>query len=149
MAKKTPAKKTTETAPAKKAATKKAPVKKAIVVKKAAEKKSETAAPAKKAAAKKSVAKATKKSASNKASGVTKVVAKVDVGWGNSLYIRGEGSGLSWDQGILMSCESGNEWAWMGKGAIAFKVLINDEIWANGEDVKVASGKTYTFTPTF
>lgn len=30
----------------------------------------------------------------------TKIVALIDVGFGNTLYIRGEGPGLSWEKGI-------------------------------------------------
>src|SRR6266850_556537 len=41
----------------------------------------------------------------------TTVTAKIDVGYGNALYIRGEGPGLRWDQGTLMTCVGDNAWA--------------------------------------
>src|SRR4030095_613806 len=35
---------------------------------------------------------------------VTILEAKIDVGYGNTLFIRGEGPGLSWAQGTPMTC---------------------------------------------
>ena len=34
---------------------------------------------------------------------VSKVCVKCDVGWGNTLFIRGEGASLNWDKGIPMT----------------------------------------------
>ena len=126
MAKKTTVKKATKKAPAKKAAkkvaAKKAPVKKA----------------AKKAAPKKVIK--------------TSVIARVDVGFGNSLYIRGEGAGLSWDKGVQLDNVSPYEWSFSStnaKGAVTFKFLINDEIWAEGDDITVAKGDTSISSPVF
>jgi hypothetical protein len=33
---------------------------------------------------------------------VTTISASFDVGFGNALYVRGEGAGLSWDKGLLI-----------------------------------------------
>jgi len=125
VAKKAPAKK----APAKKAPAKKAPAKKAAAPK---------AKPAKKAAAKKVEA--------------TNIIARVDVGFGNSLYVRGEGAGLSWEKGVAMDNVSPYEWSFKStkaKGEVVFKFLINDEIWGEGEDLTVAAGSTSISSPTF
>lgn len=126
---------------AKKTAEKTPAPKKAAVKKAAAEK----AAPAKKAPA--------KKAESLKVSGgLTRVIAKVDAGWGNSLFIRGNGAGLSWHAGVLMQCVGSDEWIWenkIGKGTVEFKVLVNDEIWAVGDDVSVNAGDTVTCHPVF
>src|SRR5262245_18623488 len=41
---------------------------------------------------------------------LTTITARYDVGFGNSLFIRGEGPGLSWDQGITMECLGNDLW---------------------------------------
>src|SRR5579872_5239985 len=35
------------------------------------------------------------------------IEAKIDVGFGNTLYLRGEGPGLSWTQGVPLTCVDG------------------------------------------
>ena len=132
----------------KKVAAKKAPAKKAA--KKVAAKK----APAKKAAKKKAVKKAAPVKAAAPAKKVekTSIIARVDVGFGNSLYVRGEGAGLSWEKGIQLDNISPYEWSFVStqaKGDVTFKFLINDEIWADGEDGTVAAGETSISSPVF
>jgi len=120
-------------------------------VKKAAPKKVAT----KKVAAKKAVKKAvTKKGAKKKSAAKTTIVAKMDVGFGNRLYLRGEGSGsgLAWEQGVLMECEGDDTWIWESssvQGAVNFKVLINDEVWSEGENYAIFPGATIVFEPMF
>ncbi len=82
--------------------------------------------------------------------GTTKVVAQIDVGFGNSLYIRGNGAGLSWEQGKLMSWSDG-AWSWSSpsKQDLEFKVLVNDQTWANGDNCTVKAGQTISFVPQF
>ena len=107
--------------------------------------------------AKKAVKKATKPvakkaRAKKKIATKTAIAARVDVGFGNNLYIRGEGAGLSWDVGILMRNLSPYEWAWETKTAdnpIEYKLLINDELWANGENQFAQSDETSITAPTF
>lgn len=134
--------------------TKKA-VKKASV-KKAAKKATKTATKkAPKTVAKKTVKKAVKKAAKpakKKIATKTTIAARVDVGFGNNLYIRGEGAGLSWDVGILMRNLSPYEWAWETKSSdkpIEYKLLINDELWANGENQFAQPDETAITAPTF
>lgn len=83
----------------------------------------------------------------------TRIIARVDVGFGNSLYIRGEGaSGLSWDRGVLLDNVNPYEWTLSTKNAkseITFKFLINDEIWAVGDNITVAKGDTSVSSPVF
>jgi len=136
-----PTKKATQKTVAKKAAKKKTVAKKATV------KKTVT----KKVAAKKAVAPKAAAAKKSKAS-ATRIRAKVDVRFGNTLFIRGEGGGLSWTIGTPMKNLAEDEWSWETKTAdsgIVFKFLINDEIWANGDDLTVASGGTSISTPTF
>ena len=143
-AKKAPAKKAVKKAPAKKAAApKKAPAKKAPAKKAAAPKK----APAKKAPAKKAAA--PKKAASKKAT--TSIIARVDVGFGNALYVRGEGAGLSWEKGTALENVTPYEWALKStkKGTVTFKFLINDELWAEGENITLEAGSESISSPTF
>jgi hypothetical protein len=82
----------------------------------------------------------------------TIVIAKGDVGWGNSIYLRGQGGGLSWDVGVLMDCLKKDEWVWScpaGDGAITFKFVRNDLHWALGKDQVAAAGETSISTPQF
>ena len=131
-----------------KKAAKKAPVKKAA--KKAAKKATKTVA---KKAVKKAAKTAVKKTgAKKKIATKTTIAARVDVGFGNNLYIRGDGAGLSWDVGILMRNLSPYEWAWETKSSnkpIEYKLLINDELWANGENQFAQPEETAITAPTF
>lgn len=83
---------------------------------------------------------------------VTAITARIDVGFGNALYIRGEGPGLSWDKGVLMKCVGDDAWAIaLGESArgYTFKFLINDLTWSVGPDFNVEAGQTVTFSPGF
>jgi hypothetical protein len=82
----------------------------------------------------------------------TVVSARIDVGFGNRLYIRGDGPGLSWDQGVPMECASSDTWTWTSAAAsrpFAFKVLINDERWSNGDDFVASVGTENPVSPAF
>lgn len=112
--------------------------KKACAAKKVCEKKTTT----KKAAAKATPAKLK----------LTRIVAHVNVGWGKQLYIRGEGAGLSWEQGIPMLCENDTEWHWVAETdvcPISFKFLIDDKIWALGENITINAGDVHISEPSF
>ena len=83
---------------------------------------------------------------------VTRVIAKYNAGWGNQLYIRGLGGGLDWNVGVPMQCVGEDEWLWeqaVPKGNVTFKVLINDSVWSDGEDIVVAAGDTIICHPNF
>jgi len=140
-AKKVATKKAAKKAPAKKVAVKKAPVKK-VATKAAPAKKIAVAAP-KKAPTKKAVAKKVEQ---------TTLIARVDVGFGNSLYVRGSGAGLSWSKGTLLDNVSPYEWSFKStkaKGEVEFKFVLNDEIWAEGENITLAAGGTSISSPIF
>ena len=79
------------------------------------------------------------------------IVAKYDAGWGNSLTLRGEGPGLSWNTGAPMCCVNGAEWVWVAPapGTVVFKVLYNDIAWSLGEDSIAGPGETATVSPKF
>ncbi len=128
---------------AKKTATVKKVAAKKVAVKKPAEGKAPAAV--KKVAVKKA-------SSAKKGGALTRILAKVDAGWGNQLFIRGCGGGLSWDKGVLMQCISDDEWLWEKKidgEGVCFKILVNDDIWSVGEDCTVPMGETVILTPCF
>jgi hypothetical protein len=82
----------------------------------------------------------------------TTIAAKIDVGFGNALYIRGEGPGLSWDKGLVMDCVSDDQWIVTISDAVApivFKFLVNDLTWCGGNDFTVEPGASFTVEPTF
>jgi hypothetical protein len=152
--KKVAAKKAVKKVAAKKAATKKAVAKK--VVKKApakkAVKKTVAKAPAKKAVKKVAKKKVAKKATAKKTKVVTTVIAKIDAGFGNEVYIRGNDSGLAWDAGVAMKNKSADEWVWSSDAVtseLEFKVLINDKNWSAGPNGVVFPGATVVFEPAF
>ncbi|MFZ9745666.1 MAG: hypothetical protein ACO3G4_03445 [Opitutaceae bacterium] len=83
---------------------------------------------------------------------VTTITARINVGFGNALHLRGEGPGLSWDRGVPMECIAADLWRFnLGESArgFSFKVLVNDLTWNSGPDYTVASGGVVNITPTF
>jgi len=82
---------------------------------------------------------------------VTIIEIKHDVGFGNALFLRGKGGGLTWERGVPLSCVDGKTWRWSGKvkDPIIFKPLINDSIWAAGNDLTVKPGQKLEVKPTF
>lgn len=80
------------------------------------------------------------------------IIARVNAGFGNTLYVRGKGPGLSWDIGTPMRCVADEEWRLELGGVmqpVVFKVLLNDQIWAEGEDCTVEPGGSIEITPVF
>jgi len=83
---------------------------------------------------------------------LTIVEAKVDVGLGNALYIRGQGDGLNWEKGQPLSPGFGGSWIWKtdkARGRVLFTLLLNDKIWARGRHVGVEAGKMIEVVPVF
>ena len=71
------------------------------------------------------------------------VLAKIDVGLGNTLFIRGQGGGLSWDKGIPLTCAGTSIWSWRSDQVVEkliFKLLLNDTLWARGDNLEAAPG---------
>jgi len=78
------------------------------------------------------------------------IVAKVNVGWGNSVYIRGEGGCLNWDLGMPMMCSGNDRWVWCCHAEEVprqFKFLRNDQDWALGDN-QIMSGADITICDT-
>lgn len=83
---------------------------------------------------------------------VTTIGARIDVGFGNGLYIRGEGAGLNWDKGILLENITADRWQIVLQGVttpVVFKFLLNDETWSLGEDYVITPGSTLLLEPSF
>ena len=82
----------------------------------------------------------------------TTISARVNVGFGNTLSIRGEGAGLSWDLGLLMDCVEDDLWRVVlpeSARGHTYKFLVNDLTWSTGPDYTAASGSNVTHTPEF
>ena len=83
---------------------------------------------------------------------VTTINARIDVGFGNALFLRGEGPGLSWEKGLAMECVENDLWRIAlaeSARAYTFKFLINDTTWSAGPDFTAACGTSVTLTPEF
>lgn len=82
----------------------------------------------------------------------TIITARIDVGFGNVLFIRGEGPGLTWDKGVPMECKGADEWSWSSSSSASsfpYKFLINDDIWSDGDDYIAVPNKPNVVIPNF
>ncbi len=82
----------------------------------------------------------------------TVIAARINIGFGNTLFVRGEGPGLSWDRGLAMDCLADDLWSVSLPGSgngVVFKFLVNDLSWSAGSDFVVASGDSVELTPSF
>ena len=152
------ARKTAKAPTSEKTAVKKTAAKKTAVNKTAQKKTVTNKAVASKTAVKKTAAKKTARKTISKSPVikrepiVTTVIAKIDAGFGNEVYIRGNNSGLTWDAGVLMENTGTDEWVWKSTSVtseLEFKVLVNDETWSVGANGVVFPGATVVFEPVF
>jgi hypothetical protein len=82
----------------------------------------------------------------------TRITVKVDVGFGNQLFIRGKGAHLTWEKGLPLINIKADEWTWETEEVLSqceFKVLLNDQIYEKGENHLINSGAAVTVTPYF
>jgi len=82
----------------------------------------------------------------------TVITANIDVGFGNTLFIRGDGPGLSWDKGVPLGCTAVDRWAislLVTNRPVVFKFLLNDKLWSLGEDYVAKPGSKTTYIPAF
>jgi hypothetical protein len=80
------------------------------------------------------------------------VTAQIDIGFGNQLFIRGEGGSLSWEVGRLMDCVADDQWSAVFDdcaGPVAFKLLVNDLNWSAGENYVASPGDAIVVAPVF
>jgi hypothetical protein len=106
-------------------------------------------APATKASAKKTAAPAVKKTVAKKPP--TIITVHANIGFGNTLYLRGDGPGLNWDKGVPLDCLSDDKWSLNIEHTtpFIFKVLLNDLVWCAGDDYIAAPGASMDITPDF
>lgn len=87
-----------------------------------------------------------------KAVTLTQIIVRFDCGFGNALFIRGEGAGLSWEKGKVLRNVKANEWLFETLDTFtecSFKIVFNDERYEIGENHSVACGKAITIEPHF
>lgn len=75
-----------------------------------------------------------------------------DGGPGHRMTLRGDGGGLSWDEGRECVLGAGDVWSCEIAGlesAIEIKPLIDDEVWAKGTNWRVEPGTTLDIYPFF
>ncbi len=83
---------------------------------------------------------------------ITTIAARIDVGFGNALFLRGSGPGLDWEKGLPMQCLDGDLWTAdvpSDDKPILFKFLVNDEVWSTGPDYVVDPGAQLEVKPSF
>jgi hypothetical protein len=83
---------------------------------------------------------------------VTRVATRIDVGYGNALFIRGQGAGLSWDRGLPLQCVESAIWIWNKQNCeepVTFKLPINDQLWCRGENLRADPGAQAQVVPEF
>ena len=83
---------------------------------------------------------------------VTRICARIDVGFGNALFIRGSGAGLSWDRGQPLDCVESSTWVWTSHNKaeeITFKLLVNDQLWCRGDNLRALPGIPAEVVPSF
>lgn len=90
--------------------------------------------------------------APDSASARTRLHATAYIGIGNKLFLRGEGAGLSWDQGIPLHFDSIGKWSWE-PAAVAEKIICriykNDQLPDQNGDLELAPGDVREITPRF
>lgn len=83
---------------------------------------------------------------------LTRVVIHCDVGFNNSIFIRGSGANLSWDKGIMLLNTRPDEWVWetdQSFNSCEFKVLINDTQYEQADNHILTNGNSLEYTPCF
>ena len=84
--------------------------------------------------------------------GTTTVVANVMIGIGNKPFLRGDGPGLSWDEGVSMNFLEIGKWAWSPprkNASLTVQVYRNDQDPDKGGKVEVPPGQKLEITPDF
>jgi hypothetical protein len=80
------------------------------------------------------------------------ITANVDVGFGNTLFVRGDAPALSWTKGVALGCVADSKWEIVLSGPdkpFEFKFLVNDSVWSTGENYCASPADTLTLTPSF
>jgi hypothetical protein len=80
-----------------------------------------------------------------------RICVRCDVGFGNHLTIRGNACGLCWCKGLPLCNKGADCWCWGSEKPLCgeYKLLINDEIWEEGENHRFSPGTVQKITPKF
>jgi hypothetical protein len=84
--------------------------------------------------------------------GTTAVVANVMIGIGNKPYLRGEGPGLSWEEGVAMNFIEIGKWAWSPprkNASLTVQLFRNDNDPDQSGKIEVKAGEKIEITPDF
>lgn len=85
--------------------------------------------------------------------GVTRLTATAYIGIGNKLFLRGEGAGLSWDEGVPLQFVSIGKWRWETADASApvkIRLYKNDQIESTSAgEIELHPGEEHEVTATF
>ncbi len=80
------------------------------------------------------------------------VIAKCMVGIRNRIHARGEGGGLSWEDGIPMELTGIGEYRLELKNVkkpVTLKLMLNDQQWAKGDNLTIHPGQVIRIQPKF
>lgn len=80
------------------------------------------------------------------------LLANILIGIGNKLYVRGEGTGLSWSEGQPMEFVEIGLYRWTSANLeepIQVQIYLNDEISALGDPIRLRPGEELEVTPDF
>ena len=83
---------------------------------------------------------------------ITSVVANVMIGIGNKPYVRGEGPGLSWEEGVAMNFVEIGKWAWSPSrknASLTIQIYRNDEDPDKTGKHEIKPGEKFEITPEF
>ena len=78
--------------------------------------------------------------------GQVTLVADANIGIGNTLYVRGETCGLSWNEGMPMEFLEIGKWSWSVENVdddieVVCRIFKNDRISAFGDDITIRAGE--------
>jgi len=85
-------------------------------------------------------------------SGTTSVIANVMIGIGNKPFLRGEGPGLSWDEGVPMNFIEIGKWSWSPprkNASLTVQLYRNDEDPDQTGKIEVKAGDKIEINPDF
>lgn len=83
---------------------------------------------------------------------VTRITARVDVGFGRRVTVRGDRAPLSWELGQPLVSLAADRWAFASTeidGRFRFKLLRDDVDWQSGDDLVADAGDSVEVTPEF
>lgn len=89
---------------------------------------------------------------STSSDGATRLLATAYIGIGNKLFIRGDGPGLSWDNGVPMQFVSIGKWGWSthdAAGPVRCKLYKNDDLASLTGEIVLEAGRHTEVTALF